>query len=585
MPTISSYFNPCSKDFQTCSDFKRLNVGSRIGVVILTALAAICSLGILAVPISRLLTKKLLPLNSSNLPKASYKTYQIGVQFTISQKTPPANPVTTPLKASQNTPISLKATTPISAPAPIALPHTAAALKTNSTPPATPKQIILPQPVTTTIAASSQQVTTTPAPQPVLTPAVRTSPPTSPRQTQANSLEPAKAASSEPDPIASASQAVPAQTTSPKTSPPASPRKATSTPPAPTATTSPEENQVTPATKPPSPKIALSTSPKQITLSQPTSTPTAVINQPSLAPIVASAATPNSTLVKRLAPSTAFNFQSNTAAPTTLSSSAAPSPAATPNSTRKRPTAGVRKASLAPPETLTLDARVVKFMRHEARNKKCIKELFLESLESGISSDNFETPADIPAAFIKLIEDKLMLKKETQLLGRATSRFSFIHAFCQALNFHLHQQADSTYTIDALLKLLPKDLSPAPERASPSLEGQILCKIPEINVDLTVYCAFNELATSEIIGQLNDPTNPLNAHKVEIFNRSQAIIPSSKDCAFVDIPKAKIEIFMCVMPNKGVHYFPIFDCKNLDNLGKFSKNEKFTKIFENSNNT
>lgn len=109
MPSVSSYFNPCSRDFQSCSDFARLNIGKRIGVVILTALAAIFSLGFFAVPVSRLLINRFKSLNTKALPPTPVKTNQIA-QKTI------ATPIIT---AAQNTISVQTISNPKTNPAPV----------------------------------------------------------------------------------------------------------------------------------------------------------------------------------------------------------------------------------------------------------------------------------------------------------------------------------------------------------------------------------------------------------------------------------------------------------------------------------
>lgn len=80
MPSISSYFSPCSTEFHAGKDFKNLSCGQRFGVGILTALAAICSLGILATPIFRLLVGRFTKLNADKLPPAANKTNHVAQQ-------------------------------------------------------------------------------------------------------------------------------------------------------------------------------------------------------------------------------------------------------------------------------------------------------------------------------------------------------------------------------------------------------------------------------------------------------------------------------------------------------------------------
>lgn len=116
MPSISSYFNPCSKEFKTCSDFAQLNIGSRIGVVILTALAAICSLGILAFPTSRLLVRSFLPLDPLLLPQAPLKTHQSGLKLLSNAAIPTDQSVMTAAMSPQNNIVSTPSAKIVSAP-------------------------------------------------------------------------------------------------------------------------------------------------------------------------------------------------------------------------------------------------------------------------------------------------------------------------------------------------------------------------------------------------------------------------------------------------------------------------------------
>lgn len=186
MPSISSYFNPCSKDFRTCSDFARLNLGKRIGVVILSALAIICSLGILAVAMPRLLVRKFLPLNTNNLPNTSLKTHQTGLNIVgntsanmqnhtaaitptndTAPSTPPAiteiTPSVTPIATPSPTPSQPSVQLPGSPKQPQATPqatpqHSKKLLSTQITPASSRKQQATPQ----ATPQSSQKLLSTP---------------------------------------------------------------------------------------------------------------------------------------------------------------------------------------------------------------------------------------------------------------------------------------------------------------------------------------------------------------------------------------------------------------------------------------
>lgn len=95
MPTISQYFNPCSREFHTCRDFKTLTIKQRIGVVLLTALATICSIGLLSFAVTRLLVTRFAKWNIRDLPQASLKTHILAKNIILTN-TQPAETVTPP---------------------------------------------------------------------------------------------------------------------------------------------------------------------------------------------------------------------------------------------------------------------------------------------------------------------------------------------------------------------------------------------------------------------------------------------------------------------------------------------------------
>lgn len=86
MPSISQYFNPCSREFHTCRDFKTLTLGQRMGVVVLTALAAICSIGLLSLAVSRLLVTRFANWNIRDLPQTSLKTHILAQQVIVTKE-------------------------------------------------------------------------------------------------------------------------------------------------------------------------------------------------------------------------------------------------------------------------------------------------------------------------------------------------------------------------------------------------------------------------------------------------------------------------------------------------------------------
>ena len=74
MPSISSYFNPCSKEFNSMSEFQTLSCIQKTVIQIVTGIVALLSLGLLAIPVFRLLVGRVTVLPPEELPPTTAKT-------------------------------------------------------------------------------------------------------------------------------------------------------------------------------------------------------------------------------------------------------------------------------------------------------------------------------------------------------------------------------------------------------------------------------------------------------------------------------------------------------------------------------
>lgn len=91
-----------------------MTAGQRFGVVILSALAALCSLGILAAPVSRLLISRFKCLNTSALPTIPAQTHQIAQNIIVTSSNTQKH-VPIPVATSTSTPASALASAPVAA--------------------------------------------------------------------------------------------------------------------------------------------------------------------------------------------------------------------------------------------------------------------------------------------------------------------------------------------------------------------------------------------------------------------------------------------------------------------------------------
>lgn len=214
MRTVSSYFNPCSSEFNIARDFKSLSLGQRVGVVLLTALAALCSLGILALPVCRILVCT--PLNTKNLPQPASHTHAVATKTLNAVTTKPAEQLIAP-------PVTQKA--PIDPPQPTITPPPPVAPLSQVIPPIIPQQTIAPivtPPSSPTITPSTPIVIPTPIQPNLLTIEPQTlPPPVSPATCCMATVSPPTPPPSPPSPT-------PTKTPSPPSTPPLKPSQSPS---------------------------------------------------------------------------------------------------------------------------------------------------------------------------------------------------------------------------------------------------------------------------------------------------------------------------------------------------------------------
>lgn len=73
MPSISSYFNPCSKEFNAAKEFKKLTCLEKSVVSVVTVLVGLLSASLLATPVFRLLVGRFKKLDPKELPATPAK--------------------------------------------------------------------------------------------------------------------------------------------------------------------------------------------------------------------------------------------------------------------------------------------------------------------------------------------------------------------------------------------------------------------------------------------------------------------------------------------------------------------------------
>lgn len=105
MPSVIDYFHPCSNKFHAQKDFKRLDCGKRAGTVILTALAALLSLGVAGSAVFRLLVRHFSRIESNKGTKSSIQKIRNVGEPVITKDSTPIKSFSLPNLHSNRTPL------------------------------------------------------------------------------------------------------------------------------------------------------------------------------------------------------------------------------------------------------------------------------------------------------------------------------------------------------------------------------------------------------------------------------------------------------------------------------------------------